>query len=69
MLPLGVIMHSNRARDDKTIEIRMELDGVLLSLVLTSDESASITTYASAVSTSWSVKHFVFPKFKRTHLP
>ena len=31
MLPLGVKIHSNSARDDKTVEICMELHGVLLA--------------------------------------
>ena len=40
MLPSGVKMHSNSARDDKAVEICMELDGVLLdSLKFTGKEN------------------------------
>ena len=45
------------------------LTGTELSLVHTSEININITTYASTVSTLWSIEHFDFPKFERTHPP
>ena len=60
---------SYRFATESTREIPGSIPFGILSLVLTSDAGARITTYASAVSTSWSIDHFVFPKFRSTHSP